>query len=81
MNKLTKTTITMKETKELKNLKKAIQDYIEKHQFACNVIISVCAFDENDDVVDDWITLCGDDDTMRVGYEELGKELDEYYCK
>lgn len=71
----------MNHSQELENLKKAIQDYIEKHQFACNVIVSVCAFDENDDVVDDWITLCGDDEVMSINYEELGKNLEEYYNK
>jgi uncharacterized protein YecT (DUF1311 family) len=80
MNKLTKTTIKMKETKELKNLKKAIQAYIEKHNYDCNVIVSVCGFDENQDVVDDWMVLCGDDETMRISYEQVGKELEEYYC-
>ena len=71
----------MRETRELKKLKKAIQDYIEKHDFACNVIVSVCAFNKNDDVVDDWITLCGDDEVMSINYEELGKTLEEYYNK
>ena len=71
----------MRETRELKKLKKAIQDYIEKHDFACNVIVSVCAFNKNDDVVDDWITLCGDDEVMSINYEELGKNLEEYYNK
>ena len=71
----------MRETREIKKLKKAIQDYIEKHDFACNVIVSVCAFNKNDDVVDDWITLCGDDEVMSINYEELGKNLEEYYNK
>lgn len=71
----------MKDTKELQALKKAIQDYVDKHNFACNVIVSVCAFDENDDVVDDWIALCGDEETMSINYEELGKDLQEYFNK
>jgi len=71
----------MKKSKELKMLEKALEAYYEKHGGNVIVNVSVCAFDENDNVIDDYLWLAGDMETLLTNNECMSDVIKNDYNK
>lgn len=64
------------ESKELKNIIKAINEYCKKYKNNVNVICSVMAFKGKEcKVFDDRILVMGFNDILRLDLKELDKEI------
>lgn len=63
-------------SKELENIKKAIQKYCKKYNNNVQFIGAFCAFEgKNCDVVDDLILAYGYKDTLKIDLTEISKML------
>jgi len=65
----------MKQTKELKDIVKALNAYIKKHKGQVNIIGSFVAFDDKQEVIDDLMFGFGFKDITKISLEELSTEV------
>jgi hypothetical protein len=66
-----------KQSKEIKRIEKALNDYIIKHGSNCIINFSISAFNEDGDVIDDQLWLFGDKDILKIDNECMGKAIEE----
>ncbi len=66
----------MEYSKELYDIAKAIQNYVEKHNYDCYVNLSIGAFDENQELYDDRFWLLGSKDVLKIANEALEEEIE-----
>lgn len=62
-------------SKEVNEVLKALNNYIDKHQGNCMVSLSICAFDNDSNVIDDRILLYGVKDVLLVDIKHMLKEI------
>lgn len=62
-------------SKELQDIEFALQQYSQKHGGDVIITVSVCAFDDDNQVVDDYMWFQGDQDCMKVSIEGLLEEV------
>lgn len=61
-------------TKELENIKKAIEKYVDKHDGNVQFVGSFLAFEGNEfDIVDDIVLAYGTKDTLKIDLKEILK--------
>jgi hypothetical protein len=65
------------QSKEIKRIENAVQDYISKHGGNCIVNISISAFNKEGDVIDDQLWLWGDKEILMIDNECMGKAIEE----
>lgn len=65
-----------KQSKEIQAIEAALMAYITKHGGDCTINVSIHAFDEEGDVVDDQLWLYGDKDLLLIDNEEMKKEIE-----
>jgi hypothetical protein len=66
-----------KQSKEIKRIEKAVNDYIVKHGGNCIVNFSISAFNEEGDVIDDQLWLWGDKEILMIDNECMSKAIEE----
>lgn len=66
-------------TKELQDIDNALQAYYNKHKGNVVINVSVFAFDDNNDVVDDHLWLVGDKDILLTNNECMVDEIKEIF--
>jgi len=66
-----------KQSKEIKRIEKAVNDYIVKHGGNCIVNFSISAFNEDGDVIDDQLWLWGDKEILMIDNECMSKAIEE----
>jgi len=67
----------MKETKELKELIKAINTWAEKHDYNVGFVGTFFAFKgKNCKVIDDRIFACGDKSTLRECLKDIDEQIE-----
>jgi hypothetical protein len=64
-----------KQTKEIKRIEKAVNDYIIKHGGNCIVNFSIAAFNEDGDVIEDQLWLFGEKETLMIDNECMLEEI------
>lgn len=64
-----------KQTKEIKRIEKAVNDYIIKHGGNCIVNFSISAFNEDGNVIEDQLWLFGDKETLMIDNECMLEEI------
>ena len=64
-------------SKEVLGIMEAVDVYRKKHNGNVGIIIDVCAFDENNEVIDDRILLDGKPEVIKTMIEELPEDLKE----
>jgi hypothetical protein len=57
------------QSKEIKRIEKAVNDYISKHGGNCIVNFSISAFNDEGDVIDDQLWLWGDKEILMIDNE------------
>ncbi len=62
-------------SKEVMEVLNALNNYIDKHQGNCVVNLSIAAFDEESNVIDDRLLLYGDKDILLIGNESMLDEI------
>lgn len=68
-------------SKELQDIELALQQYSDKHGGNVVITVNVCAFDENDDVIDDHLWFQGSDECMKVAVESMMDEINTRITK
>jgi hypothetical protein len=66
-----------KQSKEIKRIENAVNDYIVKHGGNCIVNFSISAFNEEGDVIDDQLWLWGDKEILMIDNECMSKAIEE----
>jgi hypothetical protein len=66
-----------KQSKEIKRIENAVNDYIVKHGGNCIVNFSISAFNEDGDVIDDQLWLWGDKEILMIDNECMSKAIEE----
>lgn len=62
-------------TKELKNIEKALNEYIKKHNSNVLINLSIYAFNKKGIVIDDMVFQYGADEVLKLDLELTLKEL------
>ena len=64
-------------SKEVMAVLEALNNYIDKHKGNCAVNLSIAAFDEESNVIDDRLLLYGDKDILLISNESIFNEIKE----
>ena len=62
-------------SKEVMAVLEALNNYIDKHKGNCSVNLSIAAFDDECNVIDDRLLLYGDKDILLIGNESMLNEI------
>jgi ubiquinone biosynthesis protein UbiJ len=65
-----------KQSKEIKQIQKAVAAYIAKHEGNCIINFSMAAFNEENDVIEDQLWLFGDKETLKTNNECMLEEIE-----
>lgn len=66
-------------TKELQDIENALEAYYNKHNGNVVMNVSIFAFDDNNDILDNYLWLVGDKDILLVNNDCMIDEIEEKF--
>jgi hypothetical protein len=64
-------------SKEVMAVMKALSKYVDKHKGNCAINVSIAAFDDESNVIDDRLLLYGEKDILLIASESMLNEIKE----
>jgi hypothetical protein len=64
-------------SKELQNIEDALQAYYDKHNGDVLIHVSVCAFDSESNVIDDYLWMIGSKEMLLTSHECMLNEIND----